>query len=465
MSEDITLSEFTEQQQDGSTDDEELREDGFLTLPRDWKVSTLDEVAKEGGLVDGDWIESADMDEDGNIQLVQLGHIRQGQFKDEPNRFISEEFAKEENCTVISEGDLLISRMQEPILRSCLLPSFDRDSVMAVDIARLQETEDWNRQFLKYVLNSRPIWKQGIAWASGTTRKRISRKNMEKLRLPTPSLSEQRKIATVLYTVDRAIEKTEEIIRQTKTVRDGLRQSALEFGIKETGEFRDLSADMRKETRIGSIPQRWDFLRLDEVCSDVVDCINTTPEYSDSGIRVILTSEIEDGRYNPEESPYVTEEVYKERIRRIEPRPGDVIFTREAPIGEAFKIPEGERLCLGQRTIQLRPENGTLDSDFLLELLYSEKMQSWFQRVAVGSTTKHMRVGDVEGMKIPVPSISEQRRIASLLGSQREYIETNMRYAEQFRRHKRGLVQDLLSGTVRTTDTNMEVPDKITQHG
>jgi hypothetical protein len=151
MSEDATLDEFIKKQKSGSTDSEQLREDGFLTLPQDWSVSKLREVAKEGGLVDGDWIESDDMNEDGEIQLVQLAHIGQGQFKGKPNRFITKKFSKDENCTVLSEGDLLISRMQEPILRSCLLPPFDRDSVMAVDIARLQETEEWNRQFLKYV--------------------------------------------------------------------------------------------------------------------------------------------------------------------------------------------------------------------------------------------------------------------------------------------------------------------------
>ena len=336
---------------------------------------------------------------------------------------------------------------------------------MAVDIARLQETEEWSRRFLKYLFNSRPVWKQGIAWASGTTRKRISRKNMAKLRIPSPVLKEQRNIATVLYTVDQVIQKTEEIIEQTKLVRDGLRQNLFSVGINLEGEFRELSEEELQETRIGNIPPTWNFLRLDEVCSDVVDCLNTTPEYSDSEIRVVLTSEIEEGRYNPDESPYVTEDVYEKRIRRIESKPGDVIFTREAPIGEAFKIPEGERLCLGQRTMQLRPKSGVLDSDYLLETLYSAKMQSWYQRVAVGSTTKHVRVEDVEGMKIPAPDIDEQRKIATLLGSYRDYIEENLQYTDQLKRIKRGLMQDLLSGKVRTTDTNIEVPDEIAQHG
>jgi type I restriction enzyme S subunit len=166
-----------------------------------------------------------------------------------------------------------------------------------------------------------------------------------------------------------------------------------------------------------------------------------------------------------EEAPYVSKEVYKERVRRIEPVPGDVIFTREAPIGEAFKIPEGHTLCLGQRTMQLRPREGDLDSDFLLEVLYSEKMQGWFKRVSVGSTTKHMRVADVEEMKIPVPDIKEQRRIASVLGGYRSSIEENMEYVRRLRSLKKGLMQDLLTGEIRTADKAIEVLDEVKAHG
>jgi len=196
-----------------------------------------------------------------------------------------------------------------------------------------------------------------------------------------------------------------------------------------------------------------------------VDCPHSTPEYAEEGILVVRTSEIDDGRFHPSEAPRVTEEGYQERISRLEPRPGDVIFTREAPIGEAFKIPMGMKLCLGQRIMQLRPRDDILDSDFLVELLYSDKMQNWFERSARGSTSKHINVGDMETMKIPVPSIDEQQRIDSVLGTYRNRLDSERNYLDRLQRLKRGLMQDLLSGTVRTTDTTIEVPEGIAQHG
>ncbi|KOX94860.1 hypothetical protein AMS69_03085 [Haloarcula rubripromontorii] len=359
-------------------------------------------------------------------------------------------------------GDILFAKLR-PNLEKSAQPDFE--GVASTDIFPIVAEEGINAKYLLYRLSSKPAYDYARRTSAGTRMPRTSWNLFSNFEFDLSPLEEQRRIATVLHNVDQAIQKTKGIIEQTKSVRDGLRQNVFSQGIRPDGRFRNLDGSELKETRIGKIPPSWRFLRLDEVCSDVVDCLNTTPEYSDDGIRVILTSEIEEGRYNPEESPYVSEEVYEDRIRRIEPKPDDVVFTREAPIGEAFKIPEGERLCLGQRTMQLRPEAGVLNSHYLLELLYSEKMQSWYRRVAVGSTTKHMRVEDVEGMKIPVPPIDEQEQIAALLGSYREYVEANMEHSAQLKRLKEGLMQDLLSGTVRTADTNIEVPEEIAQHG
>lgn len=372
-----------------------------LSFPKDWDVTDLNpEKGVTNRITDGAH-HSPDQSDSGEYHYATVADMSpNGIDYDSCNLINKEEYEKmvAGDCKP-KKGEVLFSKDGTVGLTSV----FDgqEDVVLLSSIAMIDPDNDHlNSKYLSQYLSSWLTDFQIQSLKSGTAIRRVVLIDLEKLSIPLPSLSEQRKIATVLHTLDQAIEKTEKIIQQTRVVRDGLRQSAFESGINEAGEFRNLSEDMKQETRIGFIPQNWDFNRLDEVCSDVVDCLNTTPEYSDSGVRVVLTSEIEDGRYDPENSPYVTEEVYEERIRRIEPKPGDVIFTREAPIGEAFKIPEGERLCLGQRTIQLRPKNKELDSDFLLELLYSEKLQSWFQRVAVGSTTKHMRVGDVEGMKI-----------------------------------------------------------------
>jgi type I restriction enzyme S subunit len=407
---------------------------------------------------------------EGMVFLTMNAIAPGGGLKKDSLKFYDDDIPDSKTTT---EGDILmantdLSQDGEIIGYPVRVPAFDTcvDKCFSHHLLKIQQTQRrYDSHFLEYLLSAKYIHDRMIAFSCGSTVLNLNTDLLESLEIPVPPLSEQRKVATVLHTVDQAIQKTEEIIEQARLVRDGLRQTVFTVGINSRGQPRELSDEELQKTRIGEIPSIWDFSRLDEVCSDVVDCLNTTPEYSDDGIRVVLTSEIEEGRYNPDESPYVTEEVYRERIRRIEPRAGDVIFTREAPIGEAFKIPEGERLCLGQRTMQLRVKSGVLDSDYLLEALYSEKMQGWYQRVAVGSTTKHVRVEDVEGMKIPVPEIDEQRKIASLLGSYRSYIEASLHYTDKLRNLKQGLMQDLLSGKVRITDANIEIPEEVAQYG
>jgi len=437
-------------------------------IPDDWKITSVGEAAKDGkGLVDGDWVESKDMDEDGEIQLVQLGHIGEGCFKGEPDRFVNREFVRDEGCTLLSEGDLLISRMQEPILRSCLLPDFEHDSIMAVDIARLQETDSWSRQFLKYLFNSRPIWKQGLAWASGTTRKRISRKNIEKIRLPEPPLPEQRKIASVLYAVDQAIQKTEEIIEQAKRVKRGLMQDLFEGGITESGRIRDpeTEPDSFRQTPLGEVPKAWKMLPLHQACDEIVDSPHSTPEYADQGVLIIRTSDIRNGRFVPDEAKYVTEEDYHERVSRLRPESGDVVFTREAPVGEALKIPKGMQLCLGQRTMVFRTNEELLDPDFLVQSLYSRRVQKRFGQLVVGTTNPHLNVGTIRNFKLPVPSLEEQNRIVSVLRSVDSEIETELQVANRLDNLKKGLMQDLLTGEVRTADRTIKVLEEVQAHG
>ena len=461
MSEDATLDDFIKKENGETTEIEAegLREDGFLTLPYDWGISTVDEVAKEGGFIDGDWIESADMDEDGEIQLVQLSHIGEGQFKGEPDRFITEEFADEEDCTVLSEGDLLISRMQEPILRACLLPSFNRDSVMAVDIARLQETEDWNRYFLKYLFNSRPVWKQGIAWASGTTRKRISRKNMENLRLPTPPLSEQRKIATVLYNVDQAIQNTEEIIKQTNRVRRGF--------IRERVVASNFEGE-RKEGTVGtrrvSIPENWSTVRLGDV-AEIVSGKSFPREYQEghAGSRAVI--KVEDmnlpgnDKYIEDVTNRVTEQVLDELNKNT--FPADTII--HPRVGEALLL----------NKTRITTEEAAFDDNIMgwipnginPEYLYYASTLVDFNAVAQTGTVPSINKEMAANFRFPRPPEDKQEQIAEDLSRIDGQVSVYEEKKAQLQRLKQGLMQDLLSGTVRTTDTNIEVPEEITQYG
>lgn len=146
----------------------------------------LRSLAQDGRLLDGDWIESKDMEEGGSVRLLQLADVGVGSFLDRSDRWISSGKAQELGVTHLSQGDLLISRMADPIGRTCEVPDLGYPSITAVDVAILRPQVDIPRDWLLAVLNS-PQWVGLVVRQSrGTTRTRISRSNLESLFIPDP---------------------------------------------------------------------------------------------------------------------------------------------------------------------------------------------------------------------------------------------------------------------------------------
>lgn len=161
------------------------------------------------------------------------------------------------------------------------------------------------------------------------------------------------------------------------------------------------------------IPSNWSFVRLLDCCRLLVDCHNKTAPYAPQGIPIIRTSNIRGGRFRLDDLRYVTEETYDFWSRRCPPEPGDIMFTREAPMGEAAIIPPGAKYCLGQRTMLVRPMHEFIDKEYLLLALTEPHLLERAAPSAIGSTVKHLRVGDVEGLTIPLPPFAEQSRIVT----------------------------------------------------
>lgn len=160
-----------------------------------------------------------------------------------------------------------------------------------------------------------------------------------------------------------------------------------------------------------TIPSSWVWSRLIETCCAVVDCHNKTAPYTNQGIPLVRTTDIKNGRLNLTSVKYVGEDTYKYWSRRLPPAPGDLLFTREAPVGEAAIIPENVTLCMGQRMLLIRPFNEYLDNKYLLYVLSDKNFLKRISKKQIGNTVKHLRVGDVENVYIPLPPLEEQKRI------------------------------------------------------
>ncbi|MER7467176.1 restriction endonuclease subunit S [Streptomyces sp. NPDC097981] len=165
---------------------------------------------------------------------------------------------------------------------------------------------------------------------------------------------------------------------------------------------------------------------LEELCELIVDCKNRTPPAAPVGEGVafsIGTPDIVDGRIRLQGAKRVTQETYDIWTARAVPRADDIILTREAPVGRVGRIEDGMILCLGQRTMLLRPDISRTDPRFLHYFLLSDDVQAMLHGHASGSTVPHLRVAQVRTLPVPlVPDLAVQRAIGQLLGALDEKI-------------------------------------------
>ena len=160
-------------------------------------------------MTDGDWIESKDQSSDG-IRLLQVGNIGKGVYLDKTKnaKYISRETFNRLKCTEVMGGDILISRLPDPIGRACIVPNLDTDMITAVDCTIIRVNSDkCDKHYLLHSLSSPQYYWQIDKHVVGSTRSRISRKNLQTIILPLPPLEVQRKIADVLDRASALIEK------------------------------------------------------------------------------------------------------------------------------------------------------------------------------------------------------------------------------------------------------------------
>ena len=150
----------------------------------------------------------------------------------------------------------------------------------------------------------------------------------------------------------------------------------------------------------------------------VIDCEHrTAPKTEDVPYGFSVgTSAVRHGRINLARAKPISKETFFSWTRRATPEIGDLIFSREAPMGEVGMVPGDIPVCLGQRTVLMRLDRQQVDHRFLLYSLMSPHSQAWIKENSAGSTVLHLNVADVRRIPIQLlPSLEEQRRIVELL--------------------------------------------------
>ncbi|MFD2573778.1 restriction endonuclease subunit S [Spirosoma soli] len=240
-----------------------------IKLPEGWVWKTLtDLVGKRGVFCDGDWVESKDQDEKGEIRLIQLADIGDGSFRNKSNRFLTHQKAVELRCTFLNNGDVLIARMPDPLGRACIFPLQEKSRyVTVVDVCIVRPAPDLvDNKLLTYWINAPQIRSEIDSLQSGSTRKRISRKNLSIIRFPIPPIPIQHQIVArieeLFSELDAGVKELQTALSRLKTYRRSLLQAAFSGTLNGTS-------------------QHWTKTKLGEV----VDCLDHKRKPVSSKIR------------------------------------------------------------------------------------------------------------------------------------------------------------------------------------
>ncbi len=178
------------------------RFDGFTN---EWEVKKLADIVTE--ISDGDWIETEHIFNQGKYRIIQTGNLGIGRYI---NRIKNAKYFHQENfdklkANEIFPGDILVSRLAEPAGRTIILPETGFRMVTSVDVAVIRPNEEFDSIFLMTLMNSEKTLKEINKEVTGTTHKRISRKNLERNELIVPKVFEQQKIGQFFKYLDDTI--------------------------------------------------------------------------------------------------------------------------------------------------------------------------------------------------------------------------------------------------------------------
>ncbi|BCM16741.1 restriction endonuclease subunit S [Mesorhizobium sp. J8] len=392
-------------------------------VPDDWRTAPFIELAD---YVNGRAFKPEDWGTKG-LPIIRIAQITNS---DAETNFFDGEVDRR---NLIDTGDLIFSWSATlAVMRWAKGPA-----VLNQHLFKVTPAKGIDRDWLQYRLEA--SIPELAEEAHGTTMKHIRKSTLSSKSTFVPPLDEQRRIAEVLRSVDDALARNVETAQHLWALRS---LALAEFFVASDDEDAE-------ETLIGRLRPGWRVTAAVDVCEAVIDCKNRTPPITVDGAAVVRTMNVRRGRFVRANLVRTDAQSFEEWTKRGRPQVGDILITREAPIGEVCAVPADEPVCLGQRMMLFRPRSHELHSAYLLYALQSAGVQEHLLRLAGGSTVGHVRVGDIRQLPIPLPDLQTQVAIAEAMADVDRAIDQTVDAVALIRAQKSALMADLLSGKVR----------------
>ncbi len=230
-----------------------------------------------------------------------------------------------------------------------------------------------------------------------------------------PARVEQTQIARFLdhetARIDALIEEQQRLIELLKEKRQAVISHAVTKGLDPTVPMKDSGVEW-----LGEVPAHWKQIRIKHILNAMIDAEHKTAEYSDDGEYLVCrTTNVRNGLLSLEGAKYADRNTYIDWTRRGVPEPLDILFTREAPAGEACLVPENLEICLGQRMVLFKLDKTRIDPAFTVHSIYAGLASDFVKQLSQGSTVSHFNMADIGNIPLFEPPLPEQKEISDFL--------------------------------------------------
>ena len=265
-------------------------------------------------------------------------------------------------------------------------------------------------EFTQWVLSSSIFNSQSGAYMS-TTINQLTERTLSNINLAWPPETSRKSITQFLNhetaKIDALISEQERLIELLQDKRQAVISHAVTKGLNPNAPTKDSGVEW-----LGEVPEHWIGCRFKHCLIGLTDAEHKTcPDHEEGEYLIIRTSNIREGVLITKGAKYTDANGYKEWTTRCTPQEGDVVFTREAPAGEACIIPEGVTACLGQRTVLMHPDSSKVTPEYLVSSIYSGAAKTFIQNLSQGSTVSHLNMSEIGNMPIALPPLDEQLEI------------------------------------------------------
>ena len=366
--------------------------------------------------------------------FVTSENVRDGFLDISSPKYLPLEFNQKLKNSQLEKGDILINIVGASIGRSCQFDIENQSANINQAVCLFRTNELVKSEFIFQFLQHSTTINKLLGTQSESARPNLSLSDMRDFVFSIPPLPEQRKIAKILSTWDKAISTTERLIDNSKQQKKALMQQLL------TGKKRLLD-DSGKP-----FEGEWEEVKLGDV-SDVRDGTHDSPSFIDSGYPLITSKNLlPSGKLDLNNVKFISKEDYEQINKRSNVNVGDILFGMIGTIGNPVRVSSNDYAI---KNVALIKEKQSLLNSFLIFYISSLDIAKQFHRLNAGGTQKFIALGVIRNLVIRMPTHEEQLKIAAVLTNADKEIELLEQQLADLKQEKKALMQKLLTGKRR----------------